>query len=209
MNRTITQALFLGAFCTVLLASSWTQAGTSGRYALDKEPLIKRMMERINKLPPERRGFASMAVGMIKGMTMFIDLGQDGKASMSLDMSMFGRRRQQTSIGTWKKGPDALYIDVKAENVRPHARRARPQSLRCEVTGKRIACRNEGGKGRETMYFDKISDVAQVAKPAPLKLPAFPPQSTVGTKTPKPESKPESKPAIKSFTIPTSRPATR
>lgn len=175
----------------------------SGRYALDKEPLIKRMMERIEKLPPERRGFASMAIGMIKGMTMFIDLGQDGAASMSLDMSMFGRRRQQVSVGNWQMGADALLIYVKPQQRAP-GRPARPQSLRCDVTGKRIACKNDSGKGRETMYFDKISDVAQVAKPLP---PTSAPAQTPGNKVFGLKPQPTSAPAVKVITPPTSQPS--
>lgn len=165
--------LALVVVLSVMMLASVADAGVAGRYALDKKPLIERMKKRIAKLPPKRRGFANMAIMMISGMKMFIDLADDKRASMSLDMAFFGRRRQNYSVGTWSMAGDVLTVKLVATKGRGK-RPPRKQTLTCKVKGKRIACENSRSRKKEIMYFDQVSTTPQIYKPtakAPAKKP--------------------------------------
>ncbi len=159
------KSLALVVVLSVMMLASLAHAGVAGRYALDKKPLIERMKKRIANLPPKRRGFANMAIMMITGMKMFIDLADNKQASMSMDMAFFGRRRQNNSTGTWSQKGNVLTISLVANKARGK-RPPRQQVLTCTVTGKRLACENNRSRRKEVMYFDQVSDKPQIYKPA-------------------------------------------
>ncbi|TNE46616.1 MAG: hypothetical protein EP343_23730 [Deltaproteobacteria bacterium] len=200
------KSLALVVVLSVMMLASMAHAGVAGRYALDKKPLIERMKKRIAKLPPKRRGFANMAIMMITGMKMFIDLAADKQASMSMDMAFFGRRRKNNSIGTWSQKGNVLTISLVATKARGK-RPPRKQVLTCKVTGKRLACENDRSRRKEVMFFDQVSDKPQIYKSA-----AKPTSRKAAAKEPAKKAAPKSAvklvaPAARKAAKPASRPA--
>ncbi|MEZ4439959.1 MAG: hypothetical protein R3B72_12760 [Polyangiaceae bacterium] len=112
-----------------LLSLTACKSGPEGTYKIDKDEMKKAMDAEIEKLPEEQRGFAKLAVALIDGMNVSVELKSGGdlemKTSMINPMKKDAAPEEKTISGKWK---------AEGENV----------TLTTE--GKDITCKSEGNK---------------------------------------------------------------
>lgn len=144
MNAIVKLALSLSLPVLAASAIGCTGGGVEGAYALDKSETKKMMEAEVAKLPEAQQGFAKLAVAMVEGMDVKLDLKSGGQLEMTSSIpSLTGKGDPKTEkkTGQWAKTGDAVVLKLDKE-------------LSCQASGKKLTC-NSQKKGDPALVFNR------------------------------------------------------
>lgn len=122
-------ALFAIGFAALGLAGCG--GGVEGTYKLDKGEMKKQMEAEIAKMPADQQSFGKLAIAMIDGMDMTVDLQSGGKLKAKSTVAMDPSKPAKTEEkdGTWKAEGDNLTLDT-----------GDGKPLKCSKAGNKLTC---------------------------------------------------------------------
>jgi hypothetical protein len=142
----LAKALATATFAFAALGLAGCGGGVEGTYKLDKAEVKKAMEADIATMPADQQGFAKLAMAMIDGMDMSIELQSGGKVKAhaqmpSLDPTKPGKTEDKE--GTWKAEGDAITLDT-----------GDGKALKCTKAGSKLTC-GSAKKGEPALIFNK------------------------------------------------------
>jgi len=146
LSNMLRAPLFIAALALAAAPSlAGCGGGVEGNYKLDKAEMKKSMEAEIAKMPKEQQGFAQLAMAMIDGMEMSMELQPGGKLKTKSTTPGFGKdkpAKTEEKNGTWKAEGDAVTIETEGKPVK------------CTKGAGKLTCQGDK-KGEPALVFVK------------------------------------------------------